>query len=478
MRKLFNENGANYKHFSKKITVGFITATLLLTAFSGCGDKTVDYGLDKETAGDGSEADSGTLAEKYNIPDEINVSIDVGDSTLTKIEINDEDITYPDTSSMDIAFYKKKEFNSETKKNLAETVFDKDEGIYVYDEENPTKSDLQDTIERYKVEKEEALNNGDADSAAVSQEMIDMLTEQLDSAPDEYGAAGDYSESRYIGTIDGREYCLQLYENYSYLYIRENKADYRPLVGAEENISCYSTSSGDFDAAEIEDLENMCSLSEEEALNIAEDFMSNIGFDDMILTKTDGLYWNYYNCYTVETDTIELDGYTFFFSRAIDNSAVSAMNPTNASNFANEGESLELPSEKFTISIDANGIVEANWTWYLESTGETEENVKLLSFDELLDAANENISEYYVAYPTNYTKIEFNKMELTYFPEETDEEGVFKYVPAWILSEFEVYQDSSGEEYPYQIVVIDATNGEVIDLLSLAKALGTYESYE
>lgn len=467
----------HYINYGKKIMAIMLTGAFALAA-SGCGDKTVDYGSEGGGSGESNASDSETIATKYNIPEECNVSIDVGKSTLERIEINDEDVTYPDTSSMDIVYYTKKEFSNEIKKNVAEAIFDKDEGIYEYDEYNIKKSDLQREIKRYERGMKAALYYGDDESAKLTQEYIDEMTEQLDSAPDEYEAAGDYSGDSFIGMIDGTEYRLALYENYSYLFLREDDIDHRPLEGADEIIDCYCATSEDFDASEIEGLTNMCKLSESEAQSIAEDFMASIGINDMILEQTDGLYWNYYDSYTDEADTIEMDGYVFYFTRAIGNAAVSTVNPVNASNFTDdENGDLEIPTEHFTISIDSNGIVDANWTWYLESAGETEKNVSLLTFDELLDAANENISEYYVTYPTHYTEIEFNKMELTYFPEETDEEGVFKYAPAWILSQFEVYQDSSGEKYPYQIVVIDATDGSVVDLLSLSKALGTYYDY-
>ena len=69
-------------------------------------------------------------------------------------------------------------------------------------------------------------------------------------------------------------------------------------------------------------------------------------------------------------------------------------------------------------------------------------------------------------------------MKLGYYLEKTDEEGTFKYVPAWILTQYEDMTDSTNETYPTQMVVLDATDGTVIDLMELSKALGTYQSYE
>ena len=146
-------------------------------------------------------------------------------------------------------------------------------------------------------------------------------------------------------------------------------------------------------------------------------------------------------------------------------------------NITQDDGSVSIPAETCTVYVDSNGIISASWVSYLETTGKTESN-ELLSFKELLEKANKNIAEYYTTYPTRYKKVEFNSMKLGYYLEKTDEEGTFKYVPAWILTQYEDMTDSTNETYPTQMVVLDATDGTVIDLMELSKALGTYQSYE
>ncbi len=49
-----------------------------------------------------------------------------------------------------------------------------------------------------------------------------------------------------------------------------------------------------------------------------------------------------------------------------------------------------------------------------------------------------------------------------------------EYVPAWIISQAEVYEfDEVTYEDPQQMVVLDATDGSYIDILEVSKALGT-----
>lgn len=46
------------------------------------------------------------------------------------------------------------------------------------------------------------------------------------------------------------------------------------------------------------------------------------------------------------------------------------------------------------------------------------------------------------------------------------------------MSQYDEYQDYSEKDNPIQLVVIDARDGSVIDLLELSKSLGTYYTYD
>ena len=457
----------------KKFAVVLSAVLAVSMAATGCGRETVDYNVDGESSG-GSSGD-GTLAAKYGIPDECDTKLDVGDSGLGKIEIYDLDVTYPDVSSMDISYYTLREVTNEDKQSLAESLFDKDEGIYEYDWENMTKADIERQIDWYNNVIESAIAAGYEDDIEWYQDDLEEYEEQLASAPDEYPAAGDYSGDDFIGTMDGREYELSISEDYTYFSMREYSMTYRPSEDAEGAEGCYWNAAGDSDYEDMESLTNMCSLTQDEAQMIAEDFMAQVGISDMMLTSADDLAWIYYN-YIGEDIVIEKDGYYFEYTRAINDVPVSSKQIWNVDNLQNDYGYADVPVETFTIEIDANGILEATWSYYLEATGDTEENVTLLTFDEMLEVSNETVAEYYTTYPSNYSKVDFNEIELTYFLEETDEEGVFKYVPAWVLSEYD--SEYSDESYPSQMVVIDATDGSVIDLISLSKAIGGYYSYD
>ena len=65
-------------------------------------------------------------------------------------------------------------------------------------------------------------------------------------------------------------------------------------------------------------------------------------------------------------------------------------------------------------------------------------------------------------------------MQLTYCLKPGAQDGEFEYVPAWIISQVEVYEfDEVTYEDPQQMVVLDATDGAYIDILEVSNALGT-----
>jgi hypothetical protein len=103
------------------------------------------------------------------------------------------------------------------------------------------------------------------------------------------------------------------------------------------------------------------------------------------------------------------------------------------------------------------------------SAVETEENVNLLTWEQLLEQANQNISEYYEEYPSSYGSISFNDIRLTYFLDVASYDKVqYAYVPAWVFAKC----GESGENNPVELVVLDARDGHVIDISEAANMLG------
>ena len=133
-------------------------------------------------------------------------------------------------------------------------------------------------------------------------------------------------------------------------------------------------------------------------------------------------------------------------------------------NLQKQVEYYDVPVERYEITMDSNGIINANWCDYLESTGESVKT-EILSFPELLEKANETIPEYYKTYPCKYNAINFNDVTLTYYLTAGAADGQFEYKPVWIFS---FCDDKSDPDYPSEMVVLDAADGSVIDMLNVA----------
>lgn len=465
------------KRIAAMMLVGTMTFTMLAT---GCGKKEVDYNMGdnpgNNSSGDNTSAEGG-LAGRLGIPASCDENIEVGNTGIQSIRLNDDEISVPKTDGMSVVYYEATKMDAAYKQKIAESLFDKEKGIYEYDYEHRIKSEIQEEIDYMKQEQANMAAQGYTDSWYDT--YIAELEAQLQDAPEEYPAAEDYSGEAFIGTMNGIEFNLGMYTDEeadtnmirASLSIRD-EFSYRPNPDAT-NGYCYGGPSVDEFMGT-----NACTVTIDEAVRIAEDFMLDCGVTDMAQSKTSVMEWNYYDRESGEDIATEYDGYVITFSRMVNNTPSYQGNVWNVDNLQMENAWLEIPTEEFEVYVDDNGVIEAYWSVMFSATGEEDTNVELLSWDEVLEAANKNIPEYYEKYPVRYKKIEFNDVRLTYYPviDETKNNS-YKYIPVWVFSQYEEYIDSDESSYPTQLVIMNAMDGSVIDLVELAKTMGTYQEY-
>ena len=93
-----------------------------------------------------------------------------------------------------------------------------------------------------------------------------------------------------------------------------------------------SVENGNAGAEEAQKAVNECKYSEQEALEIAEAFLKNVGCNDMSLSSTSALAWDYNDFYS--TVEINVDGYYFTFNHMIkDQSIGEGLYAWNVDNF-------------------------------------------------------------------------------------------------------------------------------------------------
>lgn len=469
------------KQIRRRGTAWLMFGTMMMAAvFTGCGKKDIDYDID----GSGGKKDSGSIQDKYDIPKSYDDSIVVGDSGLSEITLKVDEISVPDTSIMYTEKLTKNDTAGEALKKIAESIFDKSKGIYAYDENNQTKADIEEQIASYEQLKKDL--GTDAERIKKINDTLTELQDELEKAPEDYPAAGDYSATKYLGTCGQYEFVLRTPDDTisSYdLSLKEDAMVYRPADGTEDGTEMIdhggyvslndSIKYGSEGAEEALNDKNQCKYSEEEALEIAEEFLKKIDCNDMTLGESSALAWTYDDALSTLIER-DIDGYYFTFNRMIkDQSLGEGLQALNVDNMVQQEAGVDIPTDYCKIAVDDNGVIGAVWTNNLSVEGEAEET-ELLSFKELMKRADSSVSEYYAKYNTQYKSIEFNRMQLTYCLKPGAQDGEFEYVPAWIISQVEVYEfDEVTYEDPQQMVVLDATDGSYIDILEVSKALGT-----
>ena len=108
----------HYKKMAALAVAGVLVAGSTLT---GCGKKNIDYSVDGGS-GNGGSADSGSLQDKYGIPESCDMTLETGDSGLSKLAIEADEVSVPSTMDLPIVYAKKKEISNDAKKQLVESL--------------------------------------------------------------------------------------------------------------------------------------------------------------------------------------------------------------------------------------------------------------------------------------------------------------------------------------------------------------------
>ena len=155
------------------------------------------------------------------------------------------------------------------------------ESQYAYDESNQTKADIEEQIASYEQLKKEL--GTDAERIKEINDTLTELQDELEKAPDDYPAAGDYSADDYVGTVDGKEYEFVLRTPddmiLSYdLSLKEDAMVYRPADGTEDGTEMIdhggyvslndSIKYGSEGAEEALNDKNQCKYSEEDTWRV------------------------------------------------------------------------------------------------------------------------------------------------------------------------------------------------------------------
>ena len=435
---------------------------------TGCGHKKqVDYGLED----DSEAADTGVLlASKLNVPESYKgeVSGISSETGLSAVRIDAPEIKVPETDRMSVQHCSVNHIDSEYKKRICENFFDTDEGVYVYDWDKPYKDDVEEEIANIQ---ELSANASDDETKAMYDESLKGLQEELRHASDEREGAGDYTADAFIGYKDGVSWLASFEEEEDHaagfnIYMLGDAINYRPKEGATWASQYSSEYSHGMTLPD-----NAAKISRDAAIDQGMEFLASCGITGIVCTSCYDNMWQYYD-QSEENIGNELDGYKITYKRAVDGVAVYTpvvygLDITNSASDDEESDIVyESENETFTVTIDDKGIFALSGTDAVRMDGEREGNVELLSWDDILKALPEAVNSFYTENKTQYSEINFNDVRLTYFKMKDGDS--YKYAPVWVFSECSTEEDGTISELipPSQIIMLDAQNGQLIDMIS------------
>ena len=453
----------------------------------GCEKNTVD-GEDRTDYiyGDSIEEEhGGPLWMKLGVPDRCEHSFDTGESGLSEISLVDDDIELTAFDRAYVVDFDRYSLNETDIKSMVERVFDRSKGIYCRDDgdENMTKAELQRDIDIAEASRKQAVKEGQTDVAELYEGDIEELKERQDKAPDTYAPVSQYGMNKiYTGMTDRGEYSLWISGNedtglmrgVSVMYSESGSQELEALAQVEGAMYVETNpESSVFD--NTADLQNECSMTENAAESEALAFLSELGISGMACTGTEALVRSWQSS-TSDTLRMEKNGYVFDFGCQISGIDVSYKDLAAVDNLQAGGGYIMQDGDRVSVFVDDEGVYYMSARLCTDTASFARKEVSLLSWDDMLAAADRSIEEYYSKYPTAYSKVEFDKVELLYVPE-VKQDGGLRYIPAWVFTQSDSRDVLKiGIEYNHvsQVVYINAVDGKYIDIVETAKALGIW----
>jgi len=469
-----------------------IPAGMVMVLLTGCGEKKVDYEMETEQETKGVVGTLDEFREADNWDDSFTVTTSDGD---VKVRIN-ASIDVPEADAMSVVAAEELKIDVDYKKKFLKAYF-KDSEIYYHDFEHLTKEELQTavdsmdgTIVAVQSQIDDLENNVHHQDVERHKEMLNDWKEEteeqkkqyekaLETAKDTYTAAEDYDScNEYAG------YCGDLLCNVRFEVKETNKNAIAyivasPLVKNKTDIyvdQYYGPQSlKDYDAVYGNDTvtayidnsekENGCSISQEDAKQLVEQFLKETGRDNQVLYGQQDYSWDGANEIEVDgeqyTDYAEVIdwGYLFGYGTGVNGLAFSDSLDYNDFDISwvtpeNSDVNFELEDE-IRFAVTDNGITEV-FMQYPVSVTKISKEVELLPLSTIQNIIKDEIIKNGDDYQLDVCK-NFNKLKLGYARIKDDQkEGCYSYVPAWCL-----YM-ASGNDMNRHPVFVNAMDGTLI----------------
>lgn len=450
----------------RKVFAAEIILMMCIGILSGCNGKVEDYLTESESEGDSA----GVLtqfadAEKWE--DKIEVTMNDGQDLRINIRA---DIEIPETDTMSVVEVMEPEFDAAYKEQIVRAVLGNNT-IYYNDDAHLPRQQLEERLEEYEnilseynedIERwTEGLENGTiSDDQKMMldlskkerkkkemEEKIEICSEALKHATVDYQPAEDFEEDFYLGELDGNTCTVSFEEADGYLYEKT-----KTILFESEEFQNYATGN------------SKCSMTMEEAEELAKKFLEKLGFSSMVMTYHDE-----------GTRDDEIVSYSFLYKPGMGNvsfttfsregegveggTSISAIGCDELYKRAYEGEALYSSFSRADIIVTDEGVIRAEICNPVEVLSTTS-NVELLPLDTIqniiLNGFKEDIEQFDLVLWDNligYDSLELGYLRMT----DKEHERYYSYIPVWRMCKKSDFSVSMG-----YMVYINAIDGSVI----------------
>ncbi|WP_281085908.1 hypothetical protein [Eubacterium ruminantium] len=486
-------------------------AAVSLLSFASCGKKSKtidDYDIDNDT---NISSEAATVeTNDSNEPVHWSEKYTLSDSKITNVIVR-VDYENADDEKQTISTVKFEEMNKDYIKNLCDKVFDSEP--IVYDANAKTKRYYEDKIKL----NEDCLNiynqfmPGNKDNIEKINKNINTLKDEMENAPE--NVDNDYSYGGYIGNINGTEYymCLgnrnfdemtQLPTTFAFdgRIISLFRSDSLSMFNSDDSNS-FKGSYNDDQIAEAnkvryfeqypfdsslgwpKNIENKANSKQDVLLEKAKEFVNQLGFSDYMYN---GQYYNILYYKGVDRDVFralevydenleftrisDFEGYAFVFSITGETSKIFGSYDLIMPAYTEKLDCAD-PRSYISVYVTDNGVVGCSIT-NPATLIKSEDVSSIISFNDFKDIYQNNYNDesiYNIPTNSEATVINLENILLTSFPIKSDEKGVYKYVPAYLLySKFlapnSPFDSKSYQRYIKPFVLVNAIDGSIIKI--------------
>lgn len=349
----------------------------------------------------------------------------------------DARIVLPEQKSFPVAEGEIVDMDASFKEKAVRSLFG-DTDIYLRNEENMARDELEQVIER-ETSLLDIYKAQGADIYKWHKEYLGKCKEYLTNAKDTYTVtAGDFEESRYAAKRDGIWYTLDFHKpgEEDFRYEKTNPQQLRfqvknPLETAPESLRECDAVETERVRPDAKETENPCKYSLEEARKMAEDFLKDTGLSDMAVIKEYALYWEGLNYENGDKDSGQIAGNEnngYYFELGLKKDGNIIFEDRYHSRFGGN------------ISVSDAGIVEVN-LFYPFSIEKISDSVKLLPLDEIKEGFRQEINSHMEEHPwapeESLDKIPalFKSLKFIIAPVRNEKQpNKVSFLPCWLLS--------------------------------------------